>query len=206
MFKRIALVLISVLITQSAYAKNFVAGEHYKVLPTPVATRDKNKIEVVELFWYGCFHCHTMEPVISNWERRLAGDVDFHAMPAVWMRPMGLHAKVYYTAKALGILDRSHKAFFKKINVDQNKMSSESAIAEFFKTQGIDGKTFTKVFNSASVNRQVAFSKQRGLAYGMERTPEIVVNGKYRVSGGTHEEKLQVADYLIAKERAAMAK
>ncbi len=42
----------------------YQAGVHYVVLPTPAATADPDKIEVAELFWYGCPHCYTLNPMV----------------------------------------------------------------------------------------------------------------------------------------------
>ena len=39
---------------------------------------------------------------------------------------------------------------------------------------------------------------------GVDGTPALVVNGKYRVIGGqTYAERLQIVDRLVAQERAA---
>ena len=45
---------------------SFVAGEHYVVLDRPVPTRDNSKVEVVELFSYGCPHCYEFEPLVKE--------------------------------------------------------------------------------------------------------------------------------------------
>ena len=40
--------------------------------------------------------------------------------------------------------------------------------------------------------------------YRVQNTPELIVNGKYRISGrmaGSQAQMLEVADYLIALER-----
>ena len=46
-------------------------------------TNDPNKIEVVELFWYGCPHCFRVEPSVNAWKQSIADDVDFQQIPAV---------------------------------------------------------------------------------------------------------------------------
>ena len=48
----------------------------------------------------------------------------------------------------------------------------------------------------------------RARSYKISGTPELVVNGKYRVSGreaGGQTEMLQVVDFLINKERANLS-
>ena len=41
---------------------------------------------------------------------------------------------------------------------------------------------------------------------GVDSTPTLVVNGKYRVIGKTFEDSLRIADHLVAQERAAQAR
>ncbi|MNP76296.1 Thiol:disulfide interchange protein DsbA precursor [compost metagenome] len=38
---------------------------------------------------------------------------------------------------------------------------------------------------------------------GVEGTPTLVVNGKYRILGRNFDDTLRIADQLVARERAA---
>ena len=86
----------------------FVESEHYLVLEKPVPTRDSSKIEVVELFAYGCPHCYEFEPVIRKWGGQQASDVDFWYFPAVWNRAMELYARAFYAARELNVAEIIH--------------------------------------------------------------------------------------------------
>ena len=94
MIKRFLLTL-SLLVLAPLYAcaqdepKEFVEGEHYDVVSPAVRTADPNKIEVAEFFWYGCGHCYTFEPLVEQWKKGIADDVDFHGSPGVhrWRGP-----------------------------------------------------------------------------------------------------------------------
>ncbi len=198
-----------VLLTQTVSAEDYVAGTHYEVLPSAVTTRDNSKIEVVELFWYGCSHCFNFEPAVAAWQSKLPADVDFHQMPAVWHPTMALHAKAFYAAKALGIHDKIHQPFFNILNVQKKKLKDPEAVANFFAQYGVDKKDFEKTFNSFGVNSQLSLAKSRALSYRIQGTPEMVVNGKYRISTnmtGSQANMLKVANFLIAQERAILAK
>ncbi len=195
-----------VLSVQAVHAEEYIAGKHYEVLPQPVATRDKNKVEVVELFWYGCGHCFTFEPMLSTWAKQLPEDVDFHQVPAVWNKTMELHAKAFFTANALKVLDKTHQAFFNALNIERKRLNTQDSIGQFYAQFGVDKATFDKTFNSFGINSQVKLAESRATSYRMQGTPEIVVNGKYRVAGalsGSHENMLKVARFLVEKERAA---
>jgi protein dithiol oxidoreductase (disulfide-forming) len=65
------------------------AGKTYVELANPVPVAVPGKIEVVELFWYGCPHCYAFEPTINPWAEKLPADVNFVAHPGHVRRPMG---------------------------------------------------------------------------------------------------------------------
>ena len=120
---------------------------------------------------------------------------------------MVVHAKAYYTALTLGVLDKVHEPIFKAINVDRNTLRDADALAALFTSHSdIDDATFRKTFDSFGVNSQVKQADARARSYGIAGTPELIINGKYRITGrsaGGQAEMLKVADELIAKERAA---
>ena len=201
--------LISLLVSLQIQAKEkFIAGTDYEVLETPVATRDSNKIEVVELFWYGCNHCYTFEGIFVPWKKQLPADVDVVQMPAIWNKIMELHARAFYVSQALGKLDETHQPFFDALINRRERLFNPQAIAEFYSKFGIEKETFMKVFDSFGVDSQVTLAKSRGRSYKLRGTPEVVVNGKYRISVGmakTQPRMLEIADYLVEKERKQLS-
>lgn len=189
-------------------ADNYVAGQHYEVLEQPVRTRDKSKVEVVEVFWYGCGHCYQFEPLVSAWKKTIAADVDFWQSPAVWNANMKTHAKMFFTAKALGVMDKLHMPLFTAMNVEGKRLANPKEIAALFADYGVDAAKFDKTFNSFSVTSQVNQADARARSYKITGTPEIVVNGKYRVSArqaGTQAKMLEVVEFLVEKERALLS-
>lgn len=200
------------LTTSCARADNhqFEAGKHYEVLPQPVVTRDPGKIEVVEVFWYGCIHCFHFEPMIEAWKAKLGPDVDFHGSPGMWNVSMKVHAQAFFTAEALGVLDKVHIPLFKAMNEEPKKhLATAEEIEPIFTAAGVSKSDFEDTFDSFGVANQVALADSRARSYRIQGTPEIVVNGKYRTSAsqaGGQAEMLKVADFLIAQERAAKKK
>ena len=187
----------------------FVEGEHYVVLDKPVATRDSSKVEVVEMFSYGCPHCYEFEPLIKNWSKRQGSDVDFWFSPAVWNKPMKLLAQAFYTAQELNVVEKIHLPLFSKVVLEQQSVRNESDLAKLFENHGVDKKDFLQVFNSKNVAQKVQQAEQRVNNYKPVGVPEIVVNGKYRIGrmrAGGQAEMLAVVDFLIEKERATLNK
>lgn len=184
----------------------FVAGEQYTVLETPIRTANPDKIEVTEFFWYGCGHCYNFEPVISQWKKKLPDDVVFVGSPAMWNKPMEVHAQAYYTAEVLGVLERMHPVLFQAMHVDRKPLTSESELADLFAAHGVEREAFSKAFNSFGVGSMVRQANSRARAARVTGTPEMMVNGKYRVDSrkaGGQAGMLEVVDFLIEKERAA---
>lgn len=191
-----------------ATAAEYVAGKHYQVLDTQVRTATPEKIEVAEVFWYGCGHCFTFEPQLEQWAAGLGDDVVLTRSPAIWHPTMELHARAYYTAKALGVIDELHRALFDAMNLEKNRLASEDAIAEIFADHGVDADSFHQTFNSFGVNSAVRQADARQRSYQISGTPEMIVDGKYRITArmaGGHEGMLTVSDHLIALEREKRA-
>ena len=188
-------------------ATDIQAGRDYTVLPRPVPTADPSKIEVIEVFWYGCIHCFNLEPTLNIWKDALPEDVNFVGMPAIWADVMELHAKMYYANEVLGLQETLHQAIFDEMNTGRkNQMPSESAILSFVKSKGVDEEAYRRAMNSFGVNSKVQLAKSRMGAYQIRSTPQIVVNGKYVLTTqGGHTRMLQVASALIEQERAALA-
>ena len=192
-----------------AQIEKFIAGTHYIELSAPANTNDSSKVEVLEVFWYGCSHCFRFEPLIANWEAAMPADVDFGRFPAIWNGLMEVHAQVYYTAEAMDVLDVVHEHVFNAINIEGNRLQNEGQIGALFTKYGINEDDFTKSFNSFSVRTKVNQAKQRMEAYEIRSTPNMIVNGKYLVATGqsvsTQVDMLEVVDFLVEKERQELS-
>ncbi len=175
----------------------------YQVIEPPVPTETGDKIEVVELFWYGCPHCYRLEPYIKGWLPTLPQNVEFRRIPAVFSERWALHARAFYTAEALGVLDKVHDALFHAIHEEHKRLDKEEEIAKIFAEQGISEEQFTETFHSFFIDSKVRRAKALTKAYGIDGVPAIIVDGKYRTNGtlaGGQEEMLQVVDSLIKRE------
>ena len=202
----LALIFPAALLCQAS-EDPYQAGVQYEILPEPVLTRDSSKIEVVDLFWYGCGHCYSFKPILESWQKAQLEDIYFVVIPAVWQTEMRLHAKAYYTAQALKIFDVMHDVIFDAMNLKKEKLQNESEIASLFLAHGVTAEKFSKIFNSGTIEMAVDFAEKKQAQYRLRGTPEIVVNGKYRISGrtaGSPREMLKVATFLIDKERSEL--
>jgi thiol:disulfide interchange protein DsbA len=142
MLKRLlmSLMILAVLPLLAVAEDNYVEGTHYDLITPAMRTADADKIEVAEFFWYGCGHCYSFEPIVGQWQKTLADDVDFRGIPAMWGGSMELHAKAFYAAEVLGVRDSMHMVLFQAMNVDRKRLSSESEIAALFSANGVSAE------------------------------------------------------------------
>ncbi|MDH5191763.1 MAG: thiol:disulfide interchange protein DsbA/DsbL [Gammaproteobacteria bacterium] len=184
------------------YAEGF---EYQRVTPAqPVTT--KNKIEVLELFWYGCPHCYRLEPYLHTWLKTKPANVEYVRLPAVLRDDWGIHAHAFYTAEALGITEKIHTALFEAIHKDRKRIASKEDIRTLFISHGIAAEEFDNAWSSFSVKIKLNKAKLRGNRYGANGVPTLIVNGKYRVTGttaGGTENIMKVVDFLVKKESKA---
>lgn len=183
----------------------YVDGTHYETIGKAVRTVDSNRIEVSEVFWYGCPHCYAFEPLIDSWKEKLADDVVFVRSPGMWNQMMETHAQIYYAADALGVLDKVHPVAFSEIHQKGNYLETEAQIRTLFTSQGVSAEDFDKAWKSFAVTSAVKQAGTRMRDYGIRGVPNVIVNGKYRVTVGgavaTQADMLKVVDFLIEKER-----
>jgi len=182
------------------------AGKTYVELTNPVPVSVPGKIEVVELFWYGCPHCYAFEPVINPWVEKLPEDVNFKRIPAMFGGPWDAHGQLFLTLEAMGVEHKVHNAVFDAIQKQGKRLTKPDEMADFVATQGVDKDKFLATFNSFAIQGQIKQAKELAQKYGVQGVPTLIVDGKYRFdigSAGGEKEALNVADQLIAKERAA---
>ena len=181
------------------------AGKTYIELANAVPVAKPGKIEVVELFWYGCPHCYAFEPVVNPWVEKLPADVNFVRIPAMFGGPWDAHGQLFLTLEAMGVEHKVHNAVFEAIQKEGKRLTDPADMADFLATQGVDKDKFLATFNSFAIKGQINQAKELAKKYEITGVPTMVVNGKYRFDLGTTggpEKTLNVADQLIAKERA----
>jgi len=213
--RRLCLLALFLIAGSPAGAAELSTGVQYQELfqAQPVETGDK--IEVRELFWYGCPHCYHLEPYLEKWLKTMPANAAFVRMPAVlpdnpnrvsW-RP---DARAYYTFEALGVVDRVHGALFKAIHAQKRKdlVTSPTALADFAAENGIDRQKFLDTYNSFGVDSKVRQAAAMFGRYEADGVPTIIIDGKYRTSpsmAGGHERVGEVMDFLIRKAAAERA-
>lgn len=201
---RFALLAMFFIVPLAAQAADtFKDGEHYERITPEVATQSDGKIEVVEVFWYGCHHCYSFEPAIKKWLKSKPDHVEFRRVPGVFARNWIPHARAYYTAEILGVLDAIHTPLFEAIHDEGRRIGDEDSLARFFAEHGVAEADFREAYNSFSVDTKTRQALVASKEYGISGVPSVIVNGRYRTSArlaGTYENLLKIVDALVDKE------
>lgn len=186
----------------------YEAGRDYHAIEPAQATASGDKIEVIEVFGYPCIHCAHAAPVISEWAQGLGPDVKLSYMPAIFGGVWEAFGRAYYTAETMGVVEKTHGKLFEAIHTEQHAFRNLDDIATWYAEHGgVSKESFLSGLQSFPVNAKIAAATDQVRAYGVEGTPTMIVNGKYRVMspGGDDgfEKMLQVVDFLVNKEREA---
>lgn len=195
--------LCSVLLIGANAEPTYKEGEHYKRITPEVATHADGKIEVVEVFWYGCHHCFTFEPHIAKWLKSKPDNVVFRRVPGVFASNWVPHARAFYTAEILNVTDKIHAPLFDAIHEQKQKIGDEDSLARFFVAHGVPEKDFREAYNSFSVDTKTRQATVASKEYAITGVPAMIVNGRFRTSArlaGTYEELLKVIDFLVDKQ------
>jgi len=195
----------------SAAARQWVAGSDYLVLDPPVATSTGNKIEVVEVFSYACPHCAHFQTYVDELKSKLPASAQFVLLPAVFNAAWEPFARAFYTAQALGIVDKTHQALFDALHRDHLPITSLDALAKFYAGYGADSATFLSTANSFVIEAKMAHGNELVHDYHIEGTPTLIINGKYRVAMNSERsigpaEAIKLTLYLVQQEAQAKGK
>lgn len=184
----------------------FELGAHYlRLSPTQPTSSSPDKVEVAEIFWYGCPHCRDFDPYLESWQQIKPEYVSFVRVPAVWNPLLQLHARAFYTAEALGKGAEMHAEFFSEIHERNNYLDSEEKLQAFFGRFGVDAATFASTFSSFAVQTKLQRADELSRRYRIQSVPTVIVNGKYTTDGGqagSYEDLVALIDELTAAERA----
>ncbi|HET7063464.1 MAG TPA: thiol:disulfide interchange protein DsbA/DsbL [Rudaea sp.] len=190
-----------------AAARQWVAGSDYLVLDPPQPTSTGGKIEVVEVFSYACPHCAHFQPYIDELKSKLPASAQFVLLPAVFNAAWEPFARAFYTAQALGLVDKTHQALFDALHRDHLPIGSIDALAKFYAGYGADSATFLSTANSFVIEAKMAHGNELVRGYHIEGTPTLIVNGKYRVAMNSERnigpaDAIQLTLYLVQQEAA----
>jgi len=203
------------------YAADWKAGEHYSVIPTQRTNVPAGKVEVMEVFSYGCPACNQFRPIIKKLKAELPANAQLVYLPASWntSEAWPLFQRAYLTAQSLGIADKAHDAMYDAIwttgelavtdpvtHRPKSKLPSIEDVARFYqRVAGVKPENFVAASKSFSVDLKMRQADSQITAMQVSGTPALVVAGKYRLNNDnlTTDNMIALINFLVAKESAA---
>lgn len=197
------LALLGALAAQAVPAA-YTEGSNYQAVTPQVSTSAApGHVEVVEFFWYACPHCYAFEPYLENWAAHKPTNVEFDRIPVVkgyqWAQPM---AQAFYTEKALGLVDKLHKAIFDEIHLQHHILKNEADFKQFFVAHGVSADDFEKAWNSFGVAIDLKRAAAKQEQYKILGVPTIAVGGEYTATLGNGQgpaELAKIIPFLVHK-------
>jgi thiol:disulfide interchange protein DsbA len=190
----------------------WIAGTNYKVLsPAQPTDAPPGKVEVIEVFWYGCPHCYALDPYIESWLKNKAPYIQFVRVPVMWGEVHRAHARLFYTLQALGKLDELHTKVFDQIHQQRNPLfvpGDDKATLQqqlsFAKANGISESDFLSAYNSFGVQTNLQKADDLTRRDRIDGVPTMVINGRYASDvgmAGNQDNLIQLTNDLAASEK-----
>ncbi|WNL46764.1 thiol:disulfide interchange protein DsbA/DsbL [Dyella sp. BiH032] len=201
----------------------WVEGKHYfRIEPAQPKVTNTDKIEVTEVFSYGCPACNQFRPTMVQLVKALPAGTQVAYLPVSFnpAENFPMFQRAYYAAEALGVAQKSHEAIYDAIwntreltsyKASGNALRPISELptiedaAKVYAKFGVDPKEFVAVANSFTINTKMKRADELVRTYGVDSTPTLVVDGKYRFTAGSaggYEQSIELAKWLVAKEAA----
>ena len=224
MLLRTLAVLFGLMITAAAPAADvpvpWQEGKQYFVIDPPLRTDSADKIEVTEVFSYGCPACNFAHTFVDKIAKGLPANAVMTYLPASFKpnEAWPMFQRAYLTAKVLGVADKAHDAMFDAVwkpdaplatmNADgrslKNPLPTIEDAAKFYAKFGVKPDEFVGAANSFAINTKMKQADAFVRDSGTDSTPTFVIGGRYRltyVSAGADWKLLeQLIHYLIQKD------
>lgn len=203
--KRLAVLfaLVIALLPVLAWSAPAVEGRDYALIEDgapyqPLAGR----IEVAEVFAYWCDHCARFQPMVEAWQRKLPKDVRLSYVPLPSGRDDAF-ARGFFATQAAGGLAKVHAPLFVAVHDEQlvPRNPSIDELSAWYGQRGLDAAKLRATMASPALADRLAEAHQFAVRSGVEGTPTLIVNGRYRILGRSLEELLRNADAVIAQLR-----
>jgi thiol:disulfide interchange protein DsbA len=202
-----ALLLVCAGAAQAATPPPYTEGNEYVTLPAPYQRYSNDgKVEVVEVFSYGCIHCAHFAPIAEKLRQELPKGAVFKLVAAPFSAEWLPFARAWYAADKLGVVQRTHLALFEAKFAQRYPINSMDELADFYARQGVDRGKFMQLATSAEATAAL----KRDLAliqhWQVDGTPSLVINGKYRVNTVHSLDELMAVALWLAKRELAQKK
>jgi thiol:disulfide interchange protein DsbA len=182
----------------------YTNGDEYVTLPGPHQRYSNDgKVEVVEVFSYACIHCAEFAPDAEKLRKALPPGVKFKLLPAPFNQAWLPYARAFYAAKQLGVVQQTHLKLFVEKFAQHYPLNSLDDLADFYARQGVNRAKFMQIATSPEATTALKADLALIQKWGVDATPTIVVDGKYRSNNVTsYSQLVALTQWLVKRELA----
>ena len=218
--------LLALALTSLAHAATFTEGvDYFLVSPAQPTSVPAGKIEVAEFFSYACPFCAQFNPLVRQLQASLPPNAQMVFIPASFnpAEDWPMFQRATCAAQILGILDKTHDKVFDAVwktgelavtdlqthQIKKPLPTIEDAAKFYNHISGVPVQKFLDTSKSFAVDTAMRRDDSLVVAFHVDSTPTLIVNGKYRVTGqaaGGMPRMIEVAKYLVDQESKAGAK
>lgn len=179
---RLALATLCLLLLPAGAVAQLTEGRDY-VTVGPHAVDSGGRIEVIEFFYYGCRTCYLLEPVLRQWAGSRRSQIEFRLLPALGSRDWVPLSDLFFTLNSLGVLPQLHDRVYVAIHEEDWRLSSKKEQLRWVSEQGVDVARFEAQLESDATKIATQQARDATVAYGIDATPSIVIDGRYLTTG-----------------------
>jgi thiol:disulfide interchange protein DsbA len=198
-------------------------GVNYKKLPNPQTAGGvpAGKIEVAEVFSYGCIYCYRAKGEMAKLAAALPADAAMTYVHASFApgEAWPMFQRAYYAARRLGIADALHDGVFTAVwesgeiplldiatgRIRKPLPTIEDAAKFYARLSSVKAADFLKTAASPAVEADMRRADELTKLWMVPGTPALVVNGRYIVDNSQpHAQQRQVALFLVSMERTRL--
>ncbi|MBF0285776.1 MAG: thiol:disulfide interchange protein DsbA/DsbL [Magnetococcales bacterium] len=158
-------------------------GEEFEVV-APAMPLSGDKPVVEEVFNFKCPHCDDMAPVVEAWEKKQQGRIELRLVPVYWGQQTDAPLRAFFAAQFMGMGREMAQAIFEGHFRRKVDIESPEALARLAAPLGLAPEEMLKQMKSFGVGAKVSQALARWKALGVDSTPTLVVNGRFRISTG----------------------
>lgn len=206
-----------VLFAVEARAATWTEGQdYYLITPAQATSVPAGKVEVLEVFSYGCPACNSFQPTLQLLKKSLPPDAQLAFLPAAFSAPEDwpMFQRAWFAAQALGIAERTHQQMYDAVwqtgelatfdathRLKSPLPSIEDAARLYARWTRIKTEDFLAMARSFGVDMKMRAADTQILAMQVPSTPCIVIAGRYRVNMDAVRpgRLIELVRYLVAK-------
>jgi thiol:disulfide interchange protein DsbA len=192
---------------------------YFLIQPARTPSVPPGKIEVTEVFSYACPACNIFQPTMHKLKQAMPANAVVDYLPAAFntAEDWPMFQLAYITAQILGVDQQTHDAMFDAVwkggdlsitdastrSLKSRMPSIEDAAKFYSQHAGVPVEKFIAASKSFSADLKVRTAQDLIMGYKVDRTPTMIVNGKYRLyveSAGGTDQLIDLVKYLVAKE------